>query len=199
MASDTPLKPEGIVTATTTTTAVETMIQTTEEQSLPQSSFVNHAFEKIRMAIDRIDTKIEAMPAASEVRAQWQTQLDLQKQLQERWALEEKSRDLINAHIGEMAQMRLRQLASDEKTEKLSIAQDRLADALEGMNDSLKSGFEMGSNVVKLFGRITLVFLVVVLALGLVIVWIAKMDISRDGGKFNIRSGLPPAVQPLTE
>lgn len=197
MASDPIVENPDTSSITTTTIAtVEKKVQVVEEQ---QQNPIISALDRLAVVINRIDGKVSAVPTQEQLQQQWQIQLDLQRQLRERWQMEEDSRGLLRAHIQDMAEMRKQQAVSNEKTEKLSVAQDRLADALENINDSLKSGFELGSNVVKLFGKITLVFLAVVFALSLVIVWIAKMDISKDGGKFNIRSGLPPAAQPAIQ
>lgn len=72
------------------------------------------------------------------------------------------------------------------ETRTLSSVQTRLADGVESLSDNLDRGFKMGEKVVFLFGKIVFVFLAVVIVLGLVIVWIARLDVNFNGGTGSI-------------
>lgn len=136
--------------------------------------------------LQRMDARISQLPSLGRIEKQWAEQAHVN------FKLEEESRALLKIHIGDMADLRKIQKESNEKTEKLSEAQSRLAESLEHINDSLKNGFDLANSVVKLFGKITFVFFAAVVVLSLVIIWIARLDISRDdghGGKLSIHSG----------
>lgn len=142
--------------------------------------------------LQRMDARISQLPSLERIEKQWAKQDELHERSHVNFKLEEESRALLKIHIGDMADLRKIQKESNEKTEKLSEAQSRLAESLEHINDSLKNGFDLGNSVVKLFGKITFVFLAAVVVLSLVIIWIARLDISRDdghGGKLSIHSG----------
>lgn len=152
----------------------------------------------ITALLENIHEGIKRSPTIEMVREQWSKQDAFQKEVLANSKLDEESRQLMKIHIGDMADLRRIQKDSNEKTEQLSNAQDRLADALEHINQSLTNGFVLGNAVVRLFGKITFVFLAAVVVLSLVIIWIAKLDASHEDGKGNKTSiGRRAEVQEL--
>lgn len=96
--------------------------------------------------------------------------------------------DLVQVHNGLEKINRLSKSHSDlnEVTEKLVSSQNILAETLKNINDNLQNGFKLGADVVKLFGKIVLIFLFSLVVLSVVIVWIAKIDVSNSMGKYNL-------------
>lgn len=165
------------------------------------------AAEGIMALLRRVDAKVSSIPTAEEIRAHWAHQKELYAKSQEGWKLEEESRMLLRAHIEDMGGLKKMQASLSEQNAKLASTQERLATILENINDNLKNGFDLGASVVKLFGKIVLIFLASLIVLALVIVWIARIDITHEKGKTQIRqrnyeapeidfSG-PPAPEPV--
>lgn len=96
--------------------------------------------------------------------------------------------DLVQIHGGLEKINRLSQSQVDlnEVTEKMVSSQNVLAETLKNINDNLQNGFKLGTDVVKLFGKIVLIFLFSLIVLSIVIVWIAKIDVSNSVGKYNL-------------
>lgn len=142
--------------------------------------------DEIMRLLNRIDSRISELPSADAIREHWAYQKELYLRSQEGWKLEEDSRNLLRAHIEDMSGLRKMQVVLAEQNGKLAATQDRLATILENINDNLKNGFELGASVVKLFGKIVFIFLASLVVLALVIVWIARIDISHEKGKTSI-------------
>ena len=80
-----------------------------------------------------------------------------------------------------------------------AIATAKLANSMENISSNLDRGFRLGEKIVALFGKIVFVFLATVAALCLVVIYIAKMDISYDtlkiqAGNTAQSSAKPPEV-----
>lgn len=181
MASDTPIKPETEPTPMPDTPAAAAVAAAVpEEPALPPAVGVMETFMNLLRGIDK---KVSALPSPEKIQAQWDKQNELYEKSIIGFKLEEESRQLLKIHIGDMADLRRVQKESNEKTEKLATAQDRLAETLEHINDNLKNGFALGTSVVKLFGKTTVVFLLAIVVLALVIVWVARLNIVHEDGK----------------
>jgi hypothetical protein len=89
-------------------------------------------------------------------------------------------------HFETLSSLTQSQQSAIIQTEKLSEVQTRLASGVEALSESLDNGFKMGEHVVQLFGRVVFVFLAVVVILALVIIWIARLDVSYKDGNFGV-------------
>jgi preprotein translocase subunit SecG len=65
-----------------------------------------------------------------------------------------------------------------EQTRLLHTSQTRIADSLEHINDKLGHFMSLGDGVVKLFSRITIVFIGVVMVMALLVMWISHYEFS---------------------
>lgn len=156
--------------------------------------------EAIEM-LRRIEARVSELPDAQEIKVHIKRQEELYHKSSEGWKLEEDSRNLLKAHIEDMNGLRKMHTALMEQTSKLSSTQDKLVIVLENINDNLKNGFELGTGVVKLFGKIVIIFLASLIVLSLVIVWVAKIDITHESGKTKIthQSTNEPAEAPKVD
>lgn len=171
MAADSPIL---TVTTTVEENKKEERVQVVEDDS-PQA------------ILRRLEGYCKNIPTKEEIYAHWAILKEISLKATEGWALEAESRLLLRTHIEDMRVMKELQTSSIKQTENLVTAQDRLATILDNISNNLENGFKLGTSVVKLFGKIVLVFLASLIILSLVIVWIARIDLSYEEGKGSIR------------
>lgn len=157
---------------TSTTTVVTTKEETTTDD--------------VMSILKRIEGYVKGIPPKEEIYAHWAILKEVGLKSTEGWALEAESRLLLRNHIEDMRVMKELQTTSIRQTENLVAAQDRLATILDNISNNLENGFTLGASVIKLFGKITVVFLASLIILSLVIVWIARIDASYGDGKGSI-------------
>ena len=101
-----------------------------------------------------------------------------------------KFQETFEKHFNELSELKQtqRELAEHnarlvQTQEKFTENHERLTTTLDQLNDNLTRGISLGEHVVSLFGRIVLVFLVVVVGLGGLIVYIANLEVNyKDFG-----------------
>lgn len=106
----------------------------------------------------------------------------------------------LDSHIQDVLELKEASLFNSRQTGELTRAQQQLTASLNNINANLDKGFALGANVVSLFGRIVVVFLIVVVALMLFIVYLTNTEVHyRDIHISPRRSGAPHAPIPKPE
>lgn len=154
--------------------------------------------EEMIAILHRIEHYCKNLPPREDFQAHWLILKEIHLKSAEGLELETESKLLLRDHIKDMKGLKELQAMSISQTKNLVEAQDRLATILDNISANLENGFKLGGNVVKLFGRIVLVFLASLIILSLVIVWIARIDITYSNGKGSLMRHEPSKNAPTT-
>lgn len=83
----------------------------------------------------------------------------------------------LDSHMQDVVELKEASIFNSRQTSELTKAQQQLTNSLNNINENLDRGFSLGEKVVSLFGRIVFVFLIVVVALMLFIVYLTNTEV----------------------